>query len=177
MGRDAITGIRIGDTTYQEGRTYRGFPVPRFLQHSQLNRAARVAFDITGQQLTITVANRKGTLVGQLVVRGRAELGGASAGIASDFEVKRVVEASQTLETAGSQLKLARATARQRFSFNAAYRQVTSSSEPLPGDRWQTLAVSQRNSTSVSTFIGRELKPQLGRFTEAFAGEWWAPVV
>jgi hypothetical protein len=177
MTRDAITGIRIGDTTYLEGRTYRGFPVPRFLQHTQLNRAARVVFDITGQQLTITVANRKGTLVGQLVVRGRAGVGGATAGIASDFAVKRVVEASQTLQTAGSQLKLAQATARQRFSFNAAYRKVTSGSGSLASDRWQSLAVSQRNSTSVSTFTSRELEPQLGPFAKALSGEWWAPVV
>jgi hypothetical protein len=177
MTKDAITGIRIGGTTYQEGRTYRAFAVPEFLQNTQLSRAARVVLDITGRQLTITVANRQGTLVGQLAVRGRAQVGGAAAGIASDFQVERVVEASQTLGGSGSQLSLAQATARQRFSFNAAYRRATNGSGPLSGDRWRSLAVSQRNSTGAITFTRRELKPQLGPFAEAFAGEWWAPVV
>ena len=177
MARDAITGIRIGGATYREGRVYRGFSVPELLQDTPFRRAARVVLDITGEQLTITVANRKGSLVGQLAVRGRAQLGRAEAGIASDFLVKQVVEASQTLGGAGSRLSLSQATARQRFSFNAAYRSTSGGAGPLSADRWQALAVSQRNSTGVITFTRRELRSELGPFAEAFAGEWWAPVV
>jgi hypothetical protein len=175
--KDTLTGIRIGNTTYQEGRHYRGFQFPQFLLDRQPYRGARVMFDITGKQLTITVANRQGTLVGQFAVRGRALASEDRAGIAEDFAVKRVVEASQTLRTSGSTLRRGVAVAQQRFRFNTAYRQWKRSPGPLPRQTWQALALSTQSSSRVITFRTRELKPELGPFAATFAGEWWAPVV
>jgi hypothetical protein len=175
--KDTMTGIRIGDRTYEEGRQYRGFQLPQFLLQPQVYRGARVVFDITGKQLTITVANRQGTAMGQFAARGSAVGVEASGGIANDFQVKRVVEASQTRSSSGSRLLRGQATARQAFLFNGAYQQVKDGSGPLPQDTWQSLTLSEQNSSSMISFSGRELKPQLGPFAEAFAGAWWAPVV
>ncbi len=177
MARDTITGIRIGTTTYREGRQYRNVHLPQFLLQSQPYRGAQVVFDITGNQLTVTVANRKGTLVGQFAARGLAVVGGDTGGIANDFQVRRVAEASQTLRASGSTLQRGVATARQPFSFNTAYRQTKRGSGPLPQERWQSLALSEQSSSSVITFSKRELKPELGPLAPAFAGEWWAAVV
>ena len=100
MAKDALTGIRIGNTTYQEGRQYRGFQLPLFVLNQQEYPGARLTFDITDRQLTITVANRQGTLVGQFAARGSALPDSPGAAIARDFVVKQVVEASQTLGSA-----------------------------------------------------------------------------
>lgn len=178
MAKDALTGIRIGNTTYQEGRQYRGVQVPQFLLHGPASRgASRVIFDVTGHQLTITVANQRGTLVGQFAVRGRALPDSPGAGIAQDFAVKRVVEASQTLGSASCTLRRGVATSRQRFSFNDAYRRYRRDPGPLSRDIWESLALSTQSSSAAITSSRRELKPELGAFASAFAGEWWAPVV
>jgi hypothetical protein len=175
MVKDTITGIRIGNKTFEEGRQYRRFQLPQFLLQPKVYRGARVVFDITGRQLTITVANRQGTEMGQFSARGRAV--GASGGIAADFRVKQVVEVSQTRTSSGSQLLRGQGTARQPFRFNAAYHQVKDGSGPLPRNTWQSLTLSEQNSSSMISFNRRERKPQLGPFAQAFAGEWWAPVV
>jgi hypothetical protein len=175
MAKDTVTGIRIGNSTYEEGRQYRHFQLPQFLLQPKVYRGARVVFDITGRQLTITVANRHGSEMGQFSARGRAVV--ASGGIAADFRVKQVVEVSQMRTSSGSQMLRGQAEARRPFRFNAAYLQVKDGSGPLPRDTWQSLALSEQNSSSMISFSRRELKPQLGPFAQAFAGEWWAPVV
>ena len=177
MSKDPLTGIRIGNSTYEEGRDYRGFRLLQFVLDGQPYRGARVVLDITGKQLTITVANRQGTLVGQLAVRGRALTDPHAAGIAHDFVVQRVVEVSQTLRASGSTMQRGVAVAQQRFGFNTAYRQLRRHPGPLPRESWQSLALSTQRSSSVITFSRRELKPELGPFAAAFAGEWWAPVL
>lgn len=177
MTRDALTGIRIGSTTYLEGRQYQGFPFPQVLLDAPAYRGARVTLDITGHQLTITVANRRGTLVGQLAVRGRALPDSPGAGIAQDFAVKQVVEVSQTLGSSSCTLQRGVAISRQRFSFNDAYRRYRRDPGPLPDDTWESLALSTQSSSVAITSSRRELKPELGAFAPAFAGEWWVPVV
>lgn len=177
MAKDALTGIRIGNTTYQEGRQYRGFQLPLFLLDKQEYPGARVTFDITDRQLTITVANRQGTLVGQFAARGRALPDSAGAAIARDFVVKQVVEASQTLGSASCTLQRGVAMSRQRFSFNDAYRQFSRDPGPLPHSIWGSLALSTQSSSSAITFGRGDLKPELGGFASAFAGEWWAPLI
>ena len=177
MAKDALTGIRIGNTTYQEGRQYRGFQLPQFLLDKQEYPGARVIFDITGRQLMITVANRQGTLVGQFAARGRALPDSPGAAIARDFVVKQVVEASQTLGSESCRLQRGVAMSRQRFSFNDAYRSYRRDHGPLSQDIWESLALSTQRSSVAITFSRRELKPELGAFASAFAGEWWAPVV
>ena len=114
MAQDTITGIRIDGRTYVEGRRYRGFPLPRFLLDQEPSRGSRVTIDITGNQLTISVVRRGGSLVARFVARGRAVGAAGSDGIADDFTVKQVVESSQTQRSSGSDLQLGRATARSR---------------------------------------------------------------
>lgn len=174
MATDNITGIRIGDNTYQEGLRYRNVELGLFLLPPQDSSGARVRFDITGRQLTITLANRQGRVMGQFTARGRAVGAEASGGIASDFLVKRVVERLQTRNSSGRQLLRGQATAWRRFSFNAAQEQVNSAAGPLPRDTWRTLVLSDQSSSGATSFSRGELNPQPG---SPFAGDWGAAVV
>jgi hypothetical protein len=149
MAKDTITGISIGGKTSVEGRRY------------------RATFSMTGNQLTISVANRRGSLVGQFVTRGKVTAGSGSRGIADDFLVKQVVESSRSLRRTGGDLMGAKARVQSRFSFNQAYQQVTRWSGPLPAETWRWLSVREQSSSSVITGSHRELGP----FVAALAGE------
>jgi hypothetical protein len=175
MAKDSITGIRIGKKIFEEGSQYRRFQLPQFLLQPKVYRDARVEFDITGKRLTITVANREGTEIGEFSARGKAV--GVSGGIATDFKVKQVVEVARTRTSSGSRLQRGEGTAGKPFRFNAAYKQVKDGSGPLPSKTWQSLAFSSESSSSSIRFSRRDVEPQRGPFAQASGGEWWAPVL